>query len=68
MNSIKIASIVVELTLFSESETLGQVYKGRRNNADITVVIDDDPRVMVSATDLGGNWLSDGSAKRVRFT
>ena len=53
MKSITIASIVVELNLTSESEVYGNVYKGKRHDADVTVVLDDMPRVSVSSRDLG---------------
>jgi hypothetical protein len=55
MKSITIANEVVELTLFCESETIGEVYKGKRHDADITIIcpIDSAARVEVSSTDLG---------------
>jgi hypothetical protein len=53
MKSITIANVVFNLTLTSESEVYGNVYKGRIHDVCVTVVLDDMPRVSVSSADLG---------------
>jgi hypothetical protein len=71
MKSIKIACVVVELTLLNDSEVTGQVYAGTRNNSEITVICppDQSPWAVVSSTDAGEAsyimWMHEGSALRI---
>jgi hypothetical protein len=71
MKLIKIACVVVELNLLNDSELTGQVYEGKRHNAEVTAIFppDGNPWAIVSTLDVGEAgyliWMHEGSGLRI---